>query len=147
MTKDFEKALKFVLEKEGFISNDKDDPGKLTIWGISSKYNPTEVAEMKWLIDHGKQKEAFQICKKTYKEKYWDRLNCGILPFPFCLVVFDCAINPGQGAAKRFLDEASGWEDFLLRRIEYYSDKNNKKYIRGWIKRTIDIYKRIKNLD
>jgi len=144
MDKNFEKSLKFVLRWEGFITDDKDDPGKLTIWGISSKYNPKEVTEMKKLLDQGKKKEAFQICKNTYKKKYWDRLNCGAFQYPFCLCIFDCAVIPGQGAAKKFRDKAGSWEDFMLRRIEYFSDKNNKKYIRGWIKRVIDLYKYIK---
>lgn len=144
--KDFERILQFTLKKEGFISNDKDDPGKLTIWGISSKYNPKEVAEMKRLLDEGKKEEAFKICKATYKKKYWDRAMCYDCPPKIAMVMFEFCVLPGIGALQKALKEnPSDWKDLLLKRIKYFSDKNNKKYIRGWIKRCVSLYELIKD--
>lgn len=144
MNEKFSVALQFTLRWEGFISDDKDDPGKLTIWGISSKYNPKEVAEMKKLIDEGKKDEAFEICKETYKNKYWDRAKCYDYPQEVATVMFEYAVNPGIGALEKALKEnPSDWKDLLLKRIEYFSDRNNKKYIRGWVRRCIDLYQYI----
>ena len=138
---DFDEALKFTLKWEGFISDEKDDPGKLTIWGISSKYNPQEVAEMKRLIDEGKKEEAFEICEKTYKDKYWDRAKCYNYPQEVAIVMFEIAVNPGIGALGIALKEnPSDWKDLLLKRIKYFSDKNNKAKIRGWVRRCVDLY-------
>jgi len=139
---DFEKALQFTLIWEGFISDYPDDLGKLTIWGISSKYNPKEVDEMKKLIDKGKKKEAFEICKKTYEKKYWYRAKCHEYPTEMAIVMFEFAVNPGIGALGEAMKECpDGWKDLLLKRIKYFSDKNNKKQIRGWIRRCADLYK------
>lgn len=40
-------AISYVIEKEGYRSNRKTDPGGLTIWGISEKYYPDHVFKMK----------------------------------------------------------------------------------------------------
>ena len=139
--KAFEEILKFTLIREGYISDDKDDPGKLTIWGIASKYNPKEVAAMKKLIEQGKKEEAFIICKDTYWKKYWLRAGCEQLDFKMACVAFEYAVNPGIGALNKALSEnPTDWRDLLLKRIKYFSDKNNKKYIRGWVRRSIDLY-------
>jgi len=142
MKADFAKILKFTLRWEGFISDDIG--GGLTIWGISSKYNPKEVAEMKRLIDEGKTEEAFVICEDTYYNKYWLRAGCDHLDFQTACVAFEFAVNPGIGATEKALSEPCCWFELLLKRIKYFSDKNNKKYIRGWIKRCVSLYEFIK---
>ena len=75
-----------VLENEGFRSNDKNDSGGLTIWGL------TKVADGKWkgweLVDkyiaknpvypHGLdvvKEELKQMATPWYKEKYWDMVR------------------------------------------------------------------------
>lgn len=136
------RVLDFTLKWEGYMSNYKDDPGKLTIWGISSKYNPMEVAAMKDLIDAGRKDEAFGIAVECYRTKYWLRAGCDKLEFKLACVAFEFAVIPGIGALNKVSHLAKGdWKDLLLRRIAYFSDKNNKKNIRGWIRRCVALYR------
>ena len=135
-----DRALQFTLPWEGYISDDKDDPGKLTIWGISSKYNPEEVKLMKALIDEGDINSARQIMKECYRNKYWLRAGCYKFEDKKAIVMFEFCVNPGIGALGKALKESNDWKALLLKRIKYFSDKNNKKYIRGWIRRCVDLY-------
>ena len=145
--KDFEKAIKFTLLREGFISDEPDDPGKLTIFGISSRWYPKEVAHLKMLINEGKIKEAKQYAIDFFHKEFWLKAGCDSLPYPFNICVFDTAINCGRSRAKKFLNVYNDWQDYLFRRIEYYASLksiNAKKSLRGWINRTISLYKEIK---
>lgn len=144
MNKDFEMALKFVLRWEGFISDDPNDKGGLTIWGISARSHKKAVLEMKKLIDKGKKSEAFEICKKIYYEVYWLKSDCERMDFPLNIVVFDTAVNMGRSRARTFLKESKTWRDFLLRRLYTYSKfKQAKLYFRGWANRVLDLWKMI----
>jgi len=148
MTKEFEKILQFTLLREGFISDDKDDPGKLTIWGLASKFNPKEVALMKRLLDEGKKKEAFVICRDTYWRKYWLDAGLDHLESKMAMVAFEFCVLPGIGALEEALSQSpTGWRDLLLKRIKYFSDKNNRIYIRGWVKRCVYLYEFIFDIE
>ena len=141
---DFDKALKFVLKWEGYISDDPNDAGGLTIWGISSRSHKKAVLEMKKLIDEGKKNEAFEICKKIYFEVYWLKAECQHMEYPLNIVIFDTAVNMGRNRAKQLYDEAlgSGWRGYLLLRLYTYSRfKQAKLYFRGWANRVLDLYK------
>lgn len=145
MSEDFDKALKFVLKWEGFISDDPNDKGGLTIWGISARSHKDAVFEMKRLIEQEDKDKAFEICKKIYKNVYWDKMGCDKLTYPLNIVVFDTAVNMGRSRAGKFLEECSGlWQDYLLLRLYTYSKfKQAKLYFRGWANRVLDLYKSI----
>ena len=146
MKEDFEKASKFTLFKEGFISNDPQDTGGLTIFGISSKWYPKEVAEMKRLIGEGKIEEAQKIAIKIYHDEYWIKAKCYELPLTMALVVFDTAINSGVSKAKEILRECSGdWKYYLLLRIVFNTKcESEKAHLRGWTKRIASLYEYVK---
>jgi len=132
MKKDFDKTIKFVLLREGFISDEPHDPGKLTIFGISSRWYPAEVAHLKKLISEGKIDEAKQYAIDFFYKEFWLKTGCDSLPYPFNLIVFDTAVNCGS---------------YLFKRIEYYASLksiNAKKSLRGWINRVIHLYKLVK---
>jgi len=144
--KDFDKALKFVLKWEGFVSDSKDDRGGLTIWGISYRSHKDAVLEMKRLIDSGKKDNAFKIAKEIYYQNYWLKTGCDDLPYPFNIVVFDTAVNMGRSRAIKFIDPYNDWRDYLLKRLYTYSKfKQAKLYFRGWANRVLDLYKFIKD--
>lgn len=82
----FEEALAFVLSEEGGISNDSQDPGGLTKFGISSVYYP-QVKEPSFSRD-----DAAQI----YRTEFWNRFQCDRLPPGMDLLVFDCGVNQTQ---------------------------------------------------
>ena len=145
--KDFKKAVKFTLLREGFISDEKQDPGKLTIFGISSRWYPAEVEYLKKLISEGKVEEAKEYAIDFFHKEFWVKSVCEIMPFPFNLIVFDTAVNCGRSRARKFLNVYNDWEDYLWKRIEYYASLksiNAKKSLRGWINRVILLRKLVK---
>ena len=101
--KNFKEALQFVLKWEGFISNDPNDPGGLTIWGISYRSYPKEVLEIERLINEVKKDEAFKIAEKIYYENYWLKAGCDKLSSPMDLVLFDTAVNMVEAGRKSFM--------------------------------------------
>lgn len=138
----FDKALQHVLKWEGYISDDKNDTGGLTIWGISSKSHKKAVIKMKELIDAGLKNEAFAICKKIYWEVYWIKTGCDEHTYPMNICMFDTAVNMGRSRAHKLYDESLGWEEYLLRRLYTYSKfRQAKLYFRGWANRTLDLWK------
>jgi len=76
----FDKAIKFTLLREGFISNDPNDMGGFTIFGISSRWYPKEVKELKRLIDEGKVEEAKKYAIEFYYKNYWLKAGCNKMP-------------------------------------------------------------------
>lgn len=147
MRDNFQKAIEFVLPWEGYKTDDPRDPGKLTIWGISVVYHPVEVARM---VKMSKE-EAMKYASKLYLEKYWIPSGCDFLPCPKDMVLFDIAINPGPGLAGSLRAGEGTWQDWLFKRIEYYSNRVKKNpaklvFLRGWINRTLalrDLIERI----
>jgi hypothetical protein len=136
MKDNFEKAINFVLKWEGGYTNDKDDPGGETKYGISKRSYPD--LDIKNLT-LGKAKEI-------YKRDYWDRLNCDKLGYPMDIIAFDTAVNMGVSTAVDLMKRSGGDpKEFLILRIKRYKEiveKNRKmeKFFLGWINRVIDLY-------
>jgi len=136
MKENFEKAINFVLKWEGGYTNDKDDPGGETKYGISKRSYPD--LDIKSLT-LGKAKEI-------YKRNYWDKLNCDNLKYPLDVIAFDTAVNMGISTAVDLMKKSGGDpKEFLILRIKRYKEiveKNRKmeKFFLGWINRTIDLY-------
>lgn len=140
----FKQALQQVLRWEGFISDDKNDTGGLTIWGISSKSHKDAVLKMKALIDAGRKNEALDIAKKIYYEVYWLKAGCDTMTEEMSVVVFDTAVNMGRSRAKQLLEESDkdDWKDYILRRLYTYSKfRQAKLYFRGWANRVLDLWR------
>jgi lysozyme family protein len=95
---DFQEALEFVLSREGHYSNDPDDPGGETKFGISKKQYPNlQIADLT-------RDQAAEI----YRRDYWDACRCDELPRWIRLSVFDCAVNQGVGTAGKILQALVG---------------------------------------
>lgn len=92
----FEKAVEFILAHEGGYSNDANDPGGETNWGISKRSYPS--ADIKALT----RDQAIDI----YRRDYWDRCKCGNMPGPIGFLLFDAAVNQGASGAIRLLQKA-----------------------------------------
>ena len=136
MKKDFDKALKFVLKWEGKYSNDPNDLGGETKYGISKRSYPE--------LDISKL--TLKQAKEIYYQNYWLKCGCDSLPYPFNICVFDTAVNMGRRRALNFLNAYNDWRDYLLQRLYAYSKfKQAKLYFRGWANRTLDLYKLIKD--
>jgi len=149
---DFERCLNFVFRWEGEYSNDKDDPGGLTIYGISSRSFPDAVKRMEEYYKAGKKAEAKEIAKGIYKKYFWDKIKGDGLAKGWDLIVFDTAVNMGVETAKELMHIATTKEDYLLLRIKKYAlicRKNPKmqKFLLGWINRVVALYEEVKKYD
>ena len=131
---DFEIAVEFVLEREGGLSDDPDDPGGLTKYGISQRAYPQLDIENLTVYD----------AKEIYYQDYWLKSGCDKLVPPLDLIVFDTSVHCGVSRARGFLEESSDWRDYLLRRIVFYSKLEIAKYfMRGWTNRVVSLYENI----
>lgn len=137
MDEKFEKAIKFTLKWEDGYSNDPNDPGGETNYGISKRSYPNE--DIKNMTP--------ERARKIYYENYWLRAGCDKLPEPWDVMVLDAAVHHGVSRAKTLYEDSTDWdwEDFLLRRITFMSKcKKADLYMWGWANRVIDLYNMIK---
>jgi lysozyme family protein len=136
MKESIDKAMSFMFSWEGGYSNDLDDAGGETNFGISKRAYPNED------IKNMTKERATEL----YVRDYWNACNCGELPYPLDIVCFDTAVNMGVGRSQAFLDSTRDWKDYLMLRIERYIalGKKNPQYIRGWINRVISLWKSVK---
>ena len=148
----FDNAVAFVLSQEGTVSNNPDDAGGLTKFGISSRQYP-EVGQSNFTKD-----SAIAI----YKRDFWDRLRCDNLPWPVALLLFDTGVNQGQAQAVRWLQQAlklkvdgvvgdqtvkAAWaataepliDVLVARACEYGRDPNFVHFGRGWMRRLFSL--------
>lgn len=160
----FEDAIEYVLQWEGSeYSDDKNDKGGETKWGISKRAHPD--VDIKNLT----KKQAFQI----YKKEYWDKYKFDAIPEEFQLKLFDMTVNMGFKGAIICLQRALNTlnagliEDGILgektlsslknildhwgysmglfcalksERAAYYrvlaaQDPSQKKFLAGWLRR------------
>lgn len=146
MKGNFEKALAFVLKWEGEKTERMDDPGGLTIFGISIKSFPDKVLEMEALLRKGKKEEAKKIAEEIYRNEFWIKSDCENLPFPLDIAVFDTAVNMGRTVARELLNKSGGdFYKFLLLRIQRYVEIVKKKptlrtFLLGWLNRVLDLF-------
>lgn len=140
MDANFKKCIKFIIDKiEGPVAtNDPDDPGGFTIYGLASRYNPG-------ISKDTTREQAEQI----YRAKYWTA-ECRKAEWPLDLVFFDSNINPQNdpelsGSGNQELIGLCGpWEHadpfayafkFLVRRAGRYARRSSTKFVRGHVRR------------
>ena len=153
MSKGFTEALAIILQLEGGYSDDKDDSGGKTNYGITEAV----ARENGYYGDMREIPEA--IAAAIYRNRYWDACLCDKLPWPMALYVFDSAVNQGPGAATLMMQSALGvtedgvigpatiaaasksgdWHaaKFMALRGKRYANTNGAwKYLTGWLTRT-----------
>lgn len=97
----FGRAVEFVLSYEGGLSDDPQDSGGLTHFGISQKTYPH--LDIRNLTREG----AIEI----YRDDYWQKCKCDQLPAHLALIAFDSAVNQGPPTAIRLLQRSLGVRD------------------------------------
>lgn len=139
MLKNFSKGLQFLWVHEGY-KTPETDPGGRTIWGISERVYPDEVAEM-WDLP---KEQSQEIAANIYLRDYWSKVDGDNLPDGMDLFVFDTAVNMGVGRALDMAEENENVFDFILARIKMYVElaQNSayRPYLRGWIRRVLDLW-------
>lgn len=142
MRENYDAAFRIVIGLEGRPTNDPDDPGGFTIWGLSKKYNPSVGPDT--TIDEA---------KNFYLAKYWGPAGCDKLPFPLDICVFDARVNPqddpdlpGGSMQELFNLNPDNWQDFLFLRMCRYDKLSMPKYKAGHKNRILNLYRAIKAL-
>jgi lysozyme family protein len=100
-----DKALRFILNAEGGLSNDPLDRGGLTNFGIRQatldgwrKYHPDFPTSVRSL--------TIPQVKAIYERQYWQAAGCELMPWPLSLAVFDMSVNSGPGRSVEYLQRA-----------------------------------------
>jgi len=88
----FIKAYEFMRENEGGFSNDPDDNGGQTAFGVSSVYHPLVFTQL-FFAD---KTERENILKRFYKEKYWNDLYDNLHDPVLAVKLFDLGVNIGK---------------------------------------------------
>ena len=97
----FDIAFTRLLGHEGQYSNDPNDPGGETNWGISKRSYPH--VDIKALTREG--------AKVIYFRDFWVRIDAYRLDDGVAFQVFDFAVNSGIETAMRYLQRAVGVAD------------------------------------
>ena len=104
----FDRALAFVLAREGGYVNDPDDPGGATNLGITQRTYDNHRAQLGMPLRNVRNlglEEAADIYRM-----YWLRGRCSRLPAAIAFAHFDACVNHGVAAAARLLQAALGVE-------------------------------------
>ena len=101
----FDAAFQKLIGFEGDYSDDKDDPGGATRYGI------TEAVARANGYSGTMRELPLDFAKAVYKRKYWDAVQADALPPAVRYAVFDSAVNSGVGQATRWLQRALGVKD------------------------------------
>ena len=90
----FDYALVFTLKWEGGYSNDRDDPGGETKYGIT-KATFEHAKRLGIVSKSGVGEITREDAEAIYRALYWEPLKCGELPLWAGVLVFDTAVNQG----------------------------------------------------
>lgn len=145
----FEAALNIIFKIEGFHSNDPNDPGGDTYFGISRVAHPN----IPW-------PPTLAEATSIYQTQYWSNHNCDLLPWNWALAVFDTAVNQPSAlpiaqtcvgvtadgdiglATVAAMKKASQdqFDNFLsLRLLHYVNTPQDKPDLHGLLKRIVII--------
>jgi len=105
-TSNFNQCVDIVFTQEGGYTNDPNDPGGPTNFGIT-------IADLKeW---RGQEVTADDVknmtkaeAREIYRSKYWNPMQCGDLPNGIDLEVFDFGVNAGPQRSLKMLQEVIG---------------------------------------
>lgn len=92
----FDRAFDVVIDHEGGLVDNPDDPGGLTKYGISQRAYPGEDVRNLTLTR----------AKEIYLRDYWRPIRGDQLPEALGLCLFDMAVNSGVSQAVRTLQKA-----------------------------------------
>lgn len=106
MDSSYPTAIAFVLKQEGGYSNDPQDPGGPTNYGIT-----IIDARKYWKADASAsdvKSMPLSVARDIYQSKYWQVVAGPLLPAGLDLCTFDSAVNSGTGRADKWLAKAIG---------------------------------------
>lgn len=136
----FEKALKFVLAREGGYVNNPNDLGGATNKGITQNTYNAWLQSKRQIKKDVKNITDAEV-KEIYYQRYWLSAKCDKMSKKFAVVCFDTAVNMGVSRVDEFL-KACQYTDldmFYLARIKKYNEfaknKSQRTFLHGWLNR------------
>jgi len=143
MRASFEKAFQLTVGLEGRYSNDPNDPGGETAYGISKRYHPD--VDIKNLTLDG--------AKAIYLSDYWIPAKCDTAPYPMDICLFDSQVNPqndpklpGGGNQEIMNQHPQNWQDYNILRMIRYMNNSKRKYVLGHIQRVLRLSAKIRTI-
>lgn len=133
MKNNFNICLQKVLKDEGGYTNDPNDNGGPTNFGITQRETSKPVKTL-----------TVNDATAIYKAKYWDSMGCDSLPAGVDYTCFDYAVNSGIGRSRKALERFKS-----LRGTELIDAINNERttflrnigvghnagFLKGWLSR------------
>lgn len=144
MKENFDRAFELLMEFEGGYSDDLNDAGGKTMYGISVNNFPREFAEISALTA---PQDRIDYAMSFYKITFWDPIEADGLPDKLDIAAFDFAVNSGVSRAKRLLQVTTDWRDYIFNRMEFLNaigKGSQLKFLRGWINRCIKLWKTLR---
>lgn len=139
---DFERAHGLIKEFEGGFVNDPRDPGGATNFGITIdtlsavRGRPVSVQEVRNL--------TFAEAKGIFFDLYWSRMNCGQLPGPLALAVYNIGVHCGVKTAGTYLQRALNTNGAAVEVDGWIGDETigavKRADLRPVLEETIDLY-------
>jgi lysozyme family protein len=109
MRSSYDQCLERVLAHEGGYTNDPQDPGGPTNFGITIYDYRKYVKPSATAADV--KRMSLAEAKRIYRSKYWDALSCDDLPAGVDYTVFDYGVNSGIGRAGKVTRRVLGLSD------------------------------------
>lgn len=140
MRESFDRAFQLTIGFEGKPTQDPNDPGGFTIWGLAKRYHP-EVDE----------NTNIEYARAVYLKQYWIPSGCDDQPFPMDICLFDSAVNPqndpklpGGGNQEILNLKPENWQEYMIFRMQRYRRVSKEIYVKGHIFRVLELCKLIK---
>lgn len=156
----FDACMPFIFKAEGGYSDNPNDPGGPTNFGITLK--TLETFEGKTLSADDVKNLTPETAREIYRANYWNRMQCGFLPAGLDLEVFDFGVNAGPAEAVKMLQKIVGVtqdgsigpitlaalvqlkpRDLISRysdgRVAFYKALNKPEFEHGWTNRANQI--------
>lgn len=97
-------ALPLILIFEGKFSNNPNDKGKATNFGITQKTYDYFRKAKSLPLQNVSNISTIEL-EDIYESFYWIPCKCDLMPSNIAIIVFDTAIQSGQSKAIKFLQE------------------------------------------
>lgn len=119
-----------VLELEGGLVYDPQDPGGLTKYGISQRaYPDVDIANLR-VAD----------AREIYRRDYWEPVAERVSDPRLQILAFDSAVNHGVRRATEWLKAYPDFNDYLAARIRFYTNLETwPRFGRGWARRVATV--------
>ena len=101
--------MPFIFKAEGGYSDNPEDPGGPTNFGITLATLRAYEGDPNLTADDVKNLTP-AVAKEIYRTAYWNRMQCGALPVGLDLEVFDFGVNSGPAEIREDAAKAR-WRD------------------------------------